>query len=63
MSITPTPLNKLTLPDELFSHILTTQQASHESVISLEGTVTASDKRTIVLLFNCFPEAVAAVHR
>ena len=41
MSITSTPLNKLTLPDKLFSHILITQEASHKSVISLKGTMTA----------------------
>ena len=48
MSITSTPLNKLTLPDKLFSHILITQQASRKSVISLKGTMTASDYRTKV---------------
>lgn len=65
MSITSTPLNKLTLPDKLFSHILITQQASHmyKSVISLKGTMTASDYRTKVPLFNCFSEAVAVIHR
>jgi len=62
MSITSTPLNKLTFPDKLFSHILIAQQASHKSVISLEGTMTASDYRTKVPLFNCFSEAVAAIH-
>lgn len=36
MSITFTPLNKLTLPDKLLSRILITQQASHKSVISLK---------------------------
>ena len=59
MSVTSTPLNKLTLPDKLFCHILITQQASHKSVISLEGTMTASYYRTKVPLFNCFSEAVA----
>lgn len=58
MSIISTPLNKLTLPDKLFSHILITQQASHKSVISLKGTMTASDYRTKVHLFNCFSEPV-----
>ena len=43
MSITFTPLNKLALPDKLFSRILITQQASHKSVISLKGKMTASD--------------------
>ena len=43
MSITFTPLNKLALPDKLFSSILITQQASHKSVISLKGKMTASD--------------------
>jgi len=62
MSITFMPLNKIKLPDNLFSSILTTQQASHKSVISLEGTMTASDYRTKVPLFNCFSEAVAAIH-
>ena len=38
MSITFTPLNKLTLPDKLLSRIFITQQASHKSVISLKGT-------------------------
>ena len=42
MPITFTPLNKLTLPDKLFARILITQQASHKSVISLKGTMTAS---------------------
>ena len=32
------PLNKLTLPDNLFCHILITQQASFKSVIRLKGT-------------------------
>ena len=62
-SIISTPLNKLTLPDKLFSHILITQQASHKSVISLKGTMIASDYRTKVHSFNCFSEAVAAIHR
>ena len=48
MSITSMPRNKLTLPDKLFSHILITQQASHKSVISLKGTMTALDYRTKV---------------
>ena len=39
-SITFTPLNKLTLPDKLFSRILITQQATNPSVISLKGTMT-----------------------
>ena len=39
-SITFTPLNKLTLPDKLFSRILITQQATYPSVISLKGTMT-----------------------
>jgi len=39
-SITFTPLNKLTLPDKLFSRILITQQAPVLSVISLKGTMT-----------------------
>ena len=43
VSITFTPLNKLALPDKLFSRILITQQASHKSVISLKGKMTASD--------------------
>ena len=43
MSITFTPLNKLALPDRLSPHILITQQASHKSVISLKGRMTASD--------------------
>ena len=43
MSIAFTPLNKLALPDKLFSRILITQQASHKSVISLKGEMTASD--------------------
>ena len=43
MSITFTPLNKQALPDKLFSRILITQQASHKSVISLKGEMTASD--------------------
>ena len=43
MSITFTPLNKLALPDKLFSRILITQQASHKYVISLKGKMTASD--------------------
>ena len=43
MSTTFTPLNKLALPDKLFSRILITQQASHKSVISLKGEMTASD--------------------
>ena len=43
MSITFTPLNKLALPDRLSSLILITQQASHKSVISLKGRMTASD--------------------
>ena len=34
------PLNKLTLPDKLFSRILITQQATNPSVISLKGTMT-----------------------
>ena len=59
---TTTPLNKLTLLDKLFSHILITQQASHKSVISLKGTMTASDYRTKVALLNCFFEAVAVIH-
>ena len=63
MSITSTPLNKLILRDKLFSHILITQQASHKSVISLKGTMTALDYRTKVPLFNCFSEAAAAIHR
>ena len=58
MSITFTPLNKLTLPDKLLSRILITQQASHKSIISLKGIMTASDYRTEVPLFNCFSEAV-----
>ena len=40
MSITFMPLNKLTLPDKLFSRILITQQATNLSVISLKGTMT-----------------------
>ena len=63
MSITSTPLNKLILPDKLFSHILITQQASRKSVISLNGAMTASDYRTKVPLFNWFSEAVAAIHQ
>ena len=63
MSITFTPLNKLTLPDKLLSHILTIQQVSHKSVISLKDTMTASDYRTKVPLFNCFSEATVAIHR
>ena len=47
---TTTPLNKLTLLDKLFSHILITQQASHKSVISLKGKMTASDYRAKVPL-------------
>ena len=43
MSITFTPLNKLALPDKLFSRILITQQASRKSVISLKGKMTAPD--------------------
>ena len=43
MSITFTPLNKLALPDKLFSRISIIQQASHKSVISLKGKMTASD--------------------
>ena len=43
MSITFTPLNKLALLDKLFPCILITQQASHKSVISLKGKMTASD--------------------
>ena len=39
-SITFMPLNKLTLPDKLFSRILITQQATNPSVISLKGTMT-----------------------
>ena len=39
-SIIFTPLNKLTLPDKLFSRILITQQATNPSVISLKGTMT-----------------------
>ena len=53
----------ITFPDKLFYHILITQQASHKSVISLKGTMTASDYRTKVPLFNCFSEAIAAIHR
>ena len=42
--ITITPLNKLAFPDKkLFSRILITRQASHKSVISLKGKMTASD--------------------
>ena len=63
MSIASTSLNKLTLPDELFSHILITQQESRKSVISLKGTMTASDYRTKVPLLNCFSDAVAAIRR
>ena len=39
-SITFMPLNKLTIPDKLFSCILITQQATNPSVISLKGTMT-----------------------
>ena len=42
MSVTFTHLNKLALSDKLFSRILITQQASHKSVISLKGKMTAS---------------------
>ena len=54
MSITSTPLNKLILANKLFSHILITQQASHKSVISLKGTMTASDYRTKVPFTQLF---------
>ena len=47
-----TTLNKLTFQDKLFSHILITQQASHKSVISLKGTMTAWDYITKVSSFN-----------
>ena len=64
MSITFTPLNKLALLDKLFSRIFKiTQQASHKSVFSMKGAMTASDYRTKVLSFNCFSEAVVAIHR
>ena len=43
MSTTFTPLNKLALPDKLFSRFLITQQASHKSAISLKGKMTSSD--------------------
>ena len=43
MSITFTPLNKLAVPDKLFSCILITQQASHKYVISLKSKMTDSD--------------------
>ena len=39
MSIVFTPLNKLALPDKLFSLILITQQTSHKSVVSLNWKV------------------------
>ena len=53
----------LTLPDKLFPRILIKQQATNPSVISLKGTMTASDYRTKVSSFNCFSEAVVAKHR
>ena len=43
MSITFTHLNKLALPNKLFSCILITQQASFKSVVSLKGNMAASD--------------------
>ena len=42
MSITFSPLNILALLDQLFSRILITQRASHKSVTSLKGKMTAS---------------------
>ena len=49
MSIKFTPLNKLALPDKLFSRILITQQASHKSVISLKGRMIACSAGVFVL--------------
>ena len=59
MSITFTSLNKLVLLDKPFSRILITEQASHKSVISLKGKMTASDSQHSL---NCAMQSACLAH-